>query len=297
MSVPDGGYARAFRDLDVEVAVWPMDGPAPRRAIDMVAVPEYREFALLERLDSVEPGSLVQLASIGYDGAAEHAPAGFAVANAAGVREAPTAEFAVGLIVAALRGIHLAARNQTFGSWNRLLVPAMAGSTALIVGTGGVGRAIADRLVPFGVDILRVARSEREDDLGRVHSREDLGELLPRADVVVIAVPLDDATRRMVDDSFLGSMRDGALFVNIARGEVADTDALVRHAGRIRLALDVVDPEPLPADHPLWQAADLLTPHMAGLPAKRDPRLLALLRRQAEHLVAGEAPENVVLRT
>jgi len=161
--VPDGGYARAFRDLDVEVAVWPMDGPAPRRAIDMVAVPEYREFALLERLDSVEPGSLVQLASIGYDGAAEHAPAGFAVANAAGVREAPTAEFAVGLIVAALRGIHLAARNQTSGSWNRLLVPAMAGSTALIVGTGGVGRAIADRLVPFGVDAGTTDLTGREE--------------------------------------------------------------------------------------------------------------------------------------
>ena len=275
MSVPDGGYARAFRDLDVEVAVWPMDGPAPRRAIDMVAVPEYREFALLERLDSVEPGSLVQLASIGYDGAAEHAPAGFAVANAAGVREAPTAEFAVGIIVAALRGIHLAARNQTSGSWNRLLVPAMAGSTVLIVGTGGVGRAIADRLVPFDVDILRVARSEREDDLGRVHSREDLGELLPRADVVVIAVPLDDATRRMVDDSFLGSMRDGALLVNIARGEVADTDALVRHAGRIRLALDVVDPAGGRPPHPAHgRSAGQARPEAPGPPSPpgRTPR-------------------------
>ena len=107
--------------------------------------------------------------------------------------------------------------------------------------------------------------------------------------------PLSDATRGLLDDETLSLLPDGALVVNVARGPVVDTDAVLRHAGRLRFALDVTDPEPLPDGHPLWDAPDvLITPHIAGGTTAMLPRISALVRDQLQRMVAGEPLVNIV---
>jgi phosphoglycerate dehydrogenase-like enzyme len=133
-----------------------------------------------------------------------------------------------------------------------------------------------------------------------IHGFESLHDLLPLADVVVVAVPLTEQTTHLIDDSFLRQMRDGSLLVNIARGNVADTEALLAHAstGRLRLALDVTDPEPLPEGHPLFFLANvLITPHVGGRSSAMLPRMVRLLREQIARMLAGVEPLNVVLRS
>lgn len=295
VSVPSQPYAKALDGLAVDVVEWTIDAPCGRTDLDMVVVPAYKPFSALRRLEGNKP-ALVQLPSIGYDGVEHVIPKGFLVANAAGVHETATAELAVGATIAALRKLPDAVRNQGRRLWQREDAPGLADSTVLIVGAGGVANAIADRLAPFEVDVRRVGRSGRTDSRGTVRAASELADLLPAADVVILAVPLTDATRRMADDAFLSRMRDGAVLVNVARGAVADTEALLRHADRLALVLDVTDPEPLPEDHPLWEKAALITPHAGGASAAFAPRIKALVRRQAERLIAGDQPENVVLR-
>lgn len=295
VSVPSQPYAKALDGLAVDVVEWTIDAPCGRTDLDMVVVPAYKPFSALRRLEGNKP-ALVQLPSIGYDGVEHVIPKGFLVANAAGVHETATAELAVGATIAALRKLPDAVRNQGRRLWQREDAPGLADSTVLIVGAGGVANAIADRLAPFEVDVRRVGRSGRTDSRGTVRAASELADLLPAADVVILAVPLTDATRRMADDAFLSRMRDGAVLVNVARGAVADTKALLRHADRLALVLDVTDPEPLPEDHPLWEKAALITPHAGGASAAFAPRIKALVRRQAERLIAGDQPENVVLR-
>jgi phosphoglycerate dehydrogenase-like enzyme len=130
-----------------------------------------------------------------------------------------------------------------------------------------------------------------------VHAITDLPALLPSADVVVLVLPLTDETRGLVDASFLASMKDGALLVNVARGAVVDTDALVKEltSGRLRAAVDVVDPEPLPADHPLWDCPGLLvSPHVGGSSSAMWPRAYRLVRDQLHRIAAGEEPVNIM---
>lgn len=295
VSVPSRPYAEALDGLAVDVVEWTIDAPCGRTDLDMVVVPAYKPFSSLRHLEGNKP-ALVQLPSIGYDGVEHVIPKGFLVANAAGVHETATAELAVGSIIAVLRKLPDAVRSQGRRLWQRGDARGLADSTVLIVGAGGVANAIADRLAPFEVKVRRVGRSGRTDARGPVRAASELAELLPAADVVILAVPLTDATRRMADDAFLSRMRDGAVLVNVARGAVADTEALVRHADRLALVLDVTDPEPLPEGHPLWEKAALITPHAGGASAAFAPRIKALVRRQAERLIAGDRPENVVLR-
>jgi phosphoglycerate dehydrogenase-like enzyme len=152
---------------------------------------------------------------------------------------------------------------------------------------------VEHRLAGFEVTLLRVARSSRDGVAGL----DELPDLLPQADVVVLTVPLSTQTRGMVDAAFLARMRDGALLVNVARGAVVDTDALLDElsTGRLQAALDVTDPEPLPADHPLWRAPGLLlTPHVGGNTSAFLPRALRLVREQLRRHVAGEPLANIV---
>jgi phosphoglycerate dehydrogenase-like enzyme len=186
------------------------------------------------------------------------------------------------------------------GHWAPSWHESLADRNVLLVGYGGVGKAIEARLLPFEVTITRVALRERTDERGVVHAFEALHELLPLADIVVVAVPLTETTTHLVDDSFLRQMRDDSLLVNVARGPVADTKALLAHAsaGRIRLALDVTDPEPLPEGHPLFSLANvLISPHVGGRTSAMVPRMARLLREQIARLQAGDEPVNVVLRS
>ncbi len=177
--------------------------------------------------------------------------------NARGVHEASTAELALALTLASLRGIPGFVRAQQQERWQGDFHPALADRSVLIVGYGAIGSAIEDRLTPFELTrVARVARSARTTARGPVHQLAELPALLPEADVVILSTPLNETTRHLVDAEFLARMKDGALLVNVARGPVVDTKALLAEleSGRITAALDVTDPEPLPQGHPLWHA-------------------------------------------
>ena len=177
----------------------------------------------------------------------------------------------------------------------RVLAEDLAGKTVLIVGYGSIGAAIEARMTPFGVTVLRVARSARETP--KVSAISELHALLPEADVVVLIVPLTDETRGLIGAAEIGLMKRGALLVNAARGPVVATDALVAalQEGRIRAAVDVTDPEPLPVGHPLWTAPNcLITPHIGGSTPEFIHRAFRFGAEQVRRFVAGEPLENVV---
>ncbi|MFJ8644875.1 2-hydroxyacid dehydrogenase [Streptomyces sp. NPDC093546] len=226
---------------------------------------------------------------------------GVALCNAKGVHEASTAELTLALILASLRGIPGFVRGQDREEWRAGFYPALADKSVLIVGYGSIGAAIDDRLAPFEcARVMRVARSARTTERGPVHALTDLPSLLPQADVVVLATPLTPETRHLADAGFLGRMKDGALLVNVSRGPVLDTDALLAETerGRITAALDVTDPEPLPAGHPLWHAPGvLISPHVGGSTSAFMPRAKRLLAEQLTLFAKGEPLRNEVLTT
>ncbi|MEU2673193.1 2-hydroxyacid dehydrogenase [Streptomyces sp. NPDC007164] len=225
-------------------------------------------------------------------------PDGALVCNAKGVHEASTAELTLALILASLRGVPGFVHGQDKEEWRSGFYPALADKSVLIVGYGSIGSAIEDRLAPFEcARVVRVARSARATARGPVHPLEDLSALLPEADVVVLSTPLNPSTQGLADAKFLAAMADGALLVNVARGGVVDTEALLieLQSGRLRAALDVTDPEPLPAGHPLWHAPNvLITPHVGGSTSAFLPRAKRLLAGQLSRFAAGEPVENVV---
>jgi len=278
-------------------AYWTFEGPPPSTDLDLVVSPYLSRPTILTALRQIEP-CVVQSQSIGYDGVGEVLPEGFTFCNAAGVHEASTAELAVGLIIAAQRDLARFVRSGEQGRWDPVRTRALADCRVLVVGQGGVGRAVMARLAAFEVEPVRVASTRRTDAEGVVHGIDELPTLLPQADVVVLAVPLGPSTAGMVDAAFLAAMKDDALLVNVARGAVVSTPDLVAEAatGRIRAALDVTDPEPLPPGHPLWELENvLITPHVGGNSAAMAPRVSALVRDQVEALRDGRPLRNVVI--
>ena len=301
ITIPDALVRGTLGDLgdDVEVLEWDLSGPSPRQHIDIVIPPYLKSWEGLGNLEGLDVG-LVQCLTLGYDGVTEFLPKNMVFANAASVHETSTAEMTLALILASQRHLPDFVRAADAGTWSPSWHPSLADRTVLLVGYGGVGRAIESRLLPFETTILRLARHERTDERGRVYGLDSLHELLPMCDIVVIAVLLDESTHHLVDAEFLSLMPDGSLFVNIARGGVADTDALLAEArsGRIRLALDVTDPEPLPDGHPLFGLSNvLISPHVAGMTSAALPRIMRLVHEQMERLQRGDGPLNVVLRT
>ncbi len=300
LTIPDSLVRGSLGELpdDVEVIEWDMSGPAPRKHIDIVIPPYLSSWAGLMNLDGLDVG-LVQCLTLGYDGVTEYLPQHQVFANAASVHETSTAEMTLALILASQRFIPDFVRAAQAGKWSPSWHPSLADRTVLLVGYGGVGRAIEARLLPFETTVVRVANHERTDERGTVYARESL-EDLPRYLRYGVAVPLDDSTHHLVNAEFLSLMPDASLLVNVARGAVADTDALLNEArsGRLRLALDVTDPEPLPDGHPLFALENvIISPHVAGMSSAALPRIARLIRQQIERMKNGEEPLNVVLRT
>ena len=299
VTVPTDQLAADLGDLPdgVEVLVWPMDGPSPRERIDIV-VPPYMSMAkVLTRLKGVEVG-FVQSQSIGYEGTGDLLPDGMRLANASSVHETSTAELAVALTLAAQRHLPQYLRAQDEGRWAPDFADSLADRRVLLLGYGGVGKAIAARLRPFEVELVAVASRAREEDGMPVHAADHLHALLTDTEIVMVSLPGGDATRHVIDDAALSALPDGALIVNVGRGSLIDTDALVDHVrrGRIRAALDVTDPEPLPEGHPLWSLPGvLIAPHVGGATSAMRPRVARLVREQIDRAVAGEEPLNVVL--
>jgi phosphoglycerate dehydrogenase-like enzyme len=176
--------------------------------------------------------------------------------------------------------------------------PSLADRRVLIVGYGSIGSAIGARMRACEAQVLGVATQTRMAADGTlVHAVEDLPRLLPDAEIVVLVTPLNDSTRGLVDAEFLALMPDNALLINVGRGGVVDTDALLAelNSGRLRAGLDVVDPEPLPADHPLWDAKNcIIMPHVGGMTPLTDRRYTDLVHAQIRAALAGEEPVNFV---
>lgn len=303
LSLPDEETRDLFADLESDgvaaLHVWDFAGPPPTDVVLDLAVRPYQLSGDLSVLDP-ERVKAVQAQSLGYDDAIGHVPDGVTWCNAVDVHEGPTAELAVALTLASMRGLDDFVRNagRSQGRWDKGEArPGVLGKRVMLLGVGGIGTQVERRLGGFGVELVRVASSARDDDRGHVHGIDEVHGLLADVDVVVVAVPYGESTHHLVDDAFLEAMRDGALLVNVARGKVADTDALVCHAasGHMRLALDVVDPEPLPDDHPLWTTPGvLLAPHVGGAVATRMERVGPLVREQVRRIAAGEPLLNVV---
>ena len=286
----------------LDLAVWDMSGPPPRPDEVRVVIPPYIGGGeVIHRLSQVPSVELVQLLTAGYETVQAALPEGARLANAAGVHDASTAELAVALCLASLRSFPDFFAAQQDRAWlpTTSFHEALADKRVLVLGYGSIGRAIAARLTPFEVKVTAVASRARAGDelVPSVHGVDELPALLPAHDVVVVVVPLGPATVGLVDDAFLAAMPDGALLVNVARGGVVETSALVRHAsaGRIRAALDVTDPEPLPADHPLWTIPGvLITPHVGGASTAFVPRAVRLLQDQLGAYAAGRPLLNLV---
>ncbi len=287
--VPDG----------VELDVWDVEGPYDRPDdVAITLLPFY--FAGRHRWQFVHdlPNlRLLQLPSAGYEHALPHAPAHAQVANGRGIHDDETAELAVGLALTSLREIHTFQADRTAGVWDVRTTRSLADRRVTVVGYGAIGAAIATRFEAMRCDVTVVARSAREQDGRHVHAFGELPELAAHTDVLVLITPLTDETEHLVGADLLAALPDGALVVNVARGRVVDTDALVAELerGRLSAALDVTDPEPLPDGHPLWTTPNtVLTPHVGGNTDLSVPRTLDLVRRQVSSLAAGHPFANVV---
>lgn len=286
---------------EIDVFKWDMTGPAPVPEIDIVIPPYMDVEEPLARLAGVQV-KLVQWQSIGYDGVEEHLPDGIPFANATTVHETSTAELAVGLAIAAQRGIPEAVEAKTRRAWEPVFRPSLADSKILLLGYGGVSKAIEARLLPFETEITRVAsvaRAERNNEgkTVHVHGISEVANLIGDAEIIIVGLPLNETTAGLIDSAMLARLQNDALLINVGRGSVVDTDALVKEleSGRIRAALDVVDPEPLPSDHPLWECENLLLmPHVGGDTSAMLPRIVALIKRQVQNLINGEPFENLV---
>jgi phosphoglycerate dehydrogenase-like enzyme len=293
-SVPFAALAEAAGLVDgVEYVVWDGSAPPPRNDIELVVV-DYRNARMtMERLDALPRLAVVQTQTAGVDGVVELMPEGVLLANARGVHDDATAELALGLTIASLRGIDRAVREH--GHWYRGPEQrSLADSNVTVLGYGSIGRALAERLLACRARVTAVATAPRDDDVvGRVVTAADVDWAAQH--VVVVVLPLSDATRHVVDAAFLARLSDGCLVVNVGRGPLLDTDAVIAEAGRLRFALDVTDPEPVPDGHPLWSAPGVvITPHVAGGTTAMLPRMGALLRDQLERYVAGEPLRNLV---
>ena len=300
----------------VEAVRYSLDSAEPI-AVDVFVPPGFgsQAAAVLPRVRT----RYIQSVSAGVEAILPLIPQGVTLMNAKGVHDSSTAEWAVSAILASLKWFPLygelqggaiwGGRGESDRHWHEVygspqgsatpvLLEELCGKTVLIVGYGSIGKAIEARLLPFEPGrILRLARTARQDDRGSIYGMDALNELLPEAEIVILITPLTPETHHLIGREQLGRMQRGALLVNAARGAVVDTDALVdaltsRH---IRAALDVTDPEPLPAEHPLWRAPGLLlTPHIAGSTPLFLENVFRFVGKQLGRLLDGKEPENII---
>ena len=250
-----------------------------------ISIPE-----TMSRLKSVK---VIQTLTAGFDNVQPFVPAEVTLCNAAGVHDDATSELAVLLTLSVLRDMPRSFKAQQDRHWETYFSRSLAGKTVLLIGYGNVGKAAEKRLLGFGCTVIPVARTARD----HVHAISDLPNLIPSADVVMLIVPNNIGTVNLVDAKFLASMKDGSVLVNVARGVVVDTDALMAElkTGRISAALDVTEPEPLPADHPLWSLPNvIITSHNGGEGDVFWERARTRIHSQFDLWLAGKPLECVI---
>ena len=258
---------------------------------------------------------VVQSMMAGVDWMLPWIPADVTLCDGRGIHDISTSEWVMAAILSCVKRIPLYRDMQNKHDWRgqasvkdgfvneggaqagqyRVLGEDLAGKTVLIIGYGSIGAAIEARLKPFGVKVVRVARSAKQTP--EVFPVSELRTLLPGADIVVAIVPLTEETHGLIGAEEMSLMKKGALLVNAARGPVVNTDALIEalRKNHIQAVLDVTDPEPLPSDHPLWSAPNcMITPHVAGSTPEFIHRAFRFGAEQVRRFIAGEPLENVV---
>lgn len=283
--------------IEIEVADDPAALPSDPESVGFL-VPTFlnqpQMHHVVPRMRSLE---VLQLPSAGSDGWTHLPPPATVICDARGLHSAATAEWVLAAVLAQLRELPFFQSAQLAGAWTPKPGLDLSGKRVLLIGAGSVGAAVARRLAPFEVELTVVARAARPAD--GIRAVAELPGLLPYADVVILAVPLTGATRHLAGRELLAALPDGALVVNASRGPVVDTAALLAELerGRLRAALDVTDPEPLPAGHPLWsQPGVLITPHAGAVTDRLTERVYRLVRRQVGRWIAGEPLSNQVTR-
>jgi len=237
---------------------------------------------------------VLQVPNAGYDDAMEFLRPGITLCNGRGIHDDSTAELAVGLTIACLRGFATFVRDQDKGEWVNKNYDSINDRKIGIVGFGSIGTTIARMLSGFSVEIVAFTQSGRDNTIAIT----DLDKHLPSLDVVILILPLTKESKHLFDARRLALMKDGALLVNVARGPIVDTDALIKelNSGRITAGLDVTDPEPLPKGHPLWSAKGvLISPHVGGNSSAFDKRARRLIESQLDLLAQGKPLNNVIV--
>lgn len=248
----------------------------------------------LEMIQKMPNLKILQVPNAGYDDALEFVRPGITLCNGKSIHDDSTAELAVGLTIASLRGFADFVRNQDKSEWVHTRNKSINDRKIGIVGFGSIGSTIAKMLAGFAVEIVAFTQSGRDNTIAIA----DLDKHLPTLDVVILILPLTPESKHLFNAKRLALMKDGALLVNVARGPVVETDALVKelNSGRIMAALDVTDPEPLPKDHPLWLAKGvLISPHVGGNTTAFEKRAKRLIESQLQLLASGERLNNIIL--
>ncbi len=295
--VPDQEAIELLGEVPAGVQVVPWNGEKDRpEALRRVQfwVPQVEDssdlpgkFAALPELE------VMQLLSAGVEDVIGRVPEGVTLCDARGVHGPAVAELVLALILASQRRLPHFINAQRDGRWDLIQGDDLREKKVLIVGSGDLGEQTARRLRGFDAEPIMVAHSARSG----VHATAELPDLLPDADIVVLTLPLTAQTERMVDGDFLARMPDQALLINVARGKIVDTDALLAEltTERLRAGLDVVEPEPLPEGHPLWRAPNvIITPHAAGHITQAGARAFRLVNDQLRRYLSGEKLLNVV---
>ena len=237
---------------------------------------------------------ILQMPNAGYDDALEFVKDGMTLCNGRSIHDDSTAELAVGLTIASLRGFADFVRNQDKSSWVHVRNQSINDKRVGIIGFGSIGSTIAKMLSGFSVEVIPFTQSGRDNTI----AISNLDKHLPTLDVVILILPLTAESKHLFNAQRLALMKDGALLVNVARGPIVDTNALVKelNSGRITAALDVTDPEPLPSDHLLWKAKGvLISPHVGGNTSAFEKRARRLIESQLQLLAEGKSLNNVIV--
>ena len=247
----------------------------------------------VEPISKMTSLQVIQSPNAGVDDLLEILPPGVTLCNAKGVHDASTAELAIGLAISARRGFATFMANQSKGEWVHDRYSALADSRVGIVGTGSIGSMIARQLAVFDVEVIGFSRSGKNAS----KTMAEFDQLLPTLDVVILILPLTSESRHLMNRTRIDAMKPGATLVNVARGGIIDTEALVDalNRGQITAGLDVTDPEPLPKGHPLWNAPNvIITPHVGGDSSAFNPRVRALIESQLKRFATGQQLANIV---
>lgn len=288
-----------FSDLEIpdSLHVLPISGDLPNEEVlskITFYVPPYMAGArALEPISRMSSLQVIQSPNAGVDDVLAILPDGVTLCNAQGVHDASTAELAIGLTISARRGFASFMANQMSGEWNHQRRSSLADSRVGIVGMGSIGSLIARQLEAFSVEVISFTRSGN----GGSTPMTRFDELLPTLDVIILILPLTAESHHLMNRARIESMKFGATLINVARGPVVDTEALMDalNAGRITAGLDVTDPEPLPQGHPLWSAPNvIITPHVGGDSSAFNPRVRALIESQLKRFATGQSLNNIV---